>query len=50
MKHIKTLNRTVLRENSSKSDCSRCTGACRPACRNSCTVTAQKNSEKKQHV
>jgi len=41
MKHIKTLNKPVLKETLAKAGCGECQASCQSACKTSCTVANQ---------
>ena len=41
MKHIKTLNRTVLKDTLQHGGCGECQTSCQSACKTSCTVGNQ---------
>ncbi|MGI5989236.1 MAG: six-cysteine ranthipeptide SCIFF [Lachnospiraceae bacterium] len=41
MKHIKTINRTVLKDSMAAGGCGECQTSCQSACKTSCTVGNQ---------
>ncbi|AEE96122.1 MULTISPECIES: six-cysteine ranthipeptide SCIFF [Mahella] len=41
MRHIKTLNKAVLKDTLSKAGCGECQASCQSACKTSCTVANQ---------
>lgn len=38
MKHIRTINKTTIRDSLSKPGCKECANSCQSACKTSCTV------------
>ena len=48
MKHIKSLNETVLKTSAAKGGCGECQTSCQSACKTSCTVANQKCENEKR--
>lgn len=46
MKHIKTINHTVLKDSMAAGGCGECQTSCQSACKTSCTVGNQKCENK----
>ena len=42
MKHIKTINKSNLKQSAEKGGCGKCQASCQSACKTSCTVANQK--------